>query len=830
MQSKLLRPALTPATSVRSLLHMTEHWSRPNLTEGQSALIKDAVGSFNAILEGSPALRERPGQKEMVHAVASTFALAKPAKNSKNSQVSDQAEQGASAAGPDDALVPPGPFITVIEAGTGVGKSLGYSVPAIVTALKRNKRVLISTGTVALQEQLVAKDLPAVTAALEKHAGLKAKFVLAKGRSRYLCNLKLKKALGQESMSASLFDGIDDGESPLDGSVVAPLEAEADFETSSAPDALPASAFGSAMPRPPRIFPAQSDTRQIKFFESLDKSLKSGEWAGDRDSLIEQPDAGDWKAVAADSHSCTGRKCHLYNDCTLYRARREMAEANVIVVNHDLLLSSLGTRTLPALKDCLLVLDEAHNLPETARDHFSGVLELSRTKWMDDLARRMLKSASLLKDAETSLATQAAVSAMRRLKSQLQELQAQARDLFDPLMRPKHNPGAASPRTSPGKANTVGTVLLPDGALPANLTEPMKLARGELRTVLSGLKALASEVQVQLAAGSEDPKPLNEIYQQLGSLASRPEDAADAIEMLLAMSDAPHAKWAQAQDVNGIMVLQLHACPLSAEGEMNPLARHLWSKVETAIATSATLATCGDFGFYLREAGLSHLAQVQTLKVASPFDYPTQGSFTVVQTEHTPKQQDAYEREVANEMLIDMGNITSGALVLFASRRHMDLTFEAIPDNIRDRVVLRQGDLSRAQLLKLHKERVDAGKASIILGLQSFGEGLDLPGAYCETLMIAKLPFAPPTDMVSQASARWLRRLGRDAFTEQVVPLAAMKLQQWVGRAIRTETDHAEIYCYDARLLNTQFGREILAGLPAFKRMERIADMTAELS
>jgi ATP-dependent DNA helicase DinG len=131
--------------------------------------------------------------------------------------------------------------------------------------------------------------------------------------------------------------------------------------------------------------------------------------------------------------------------------------------------------------------------------------------------------------------------------------------------------------------------------------------------------------------------------------------------------------------------------------------------------------------------------------------------------------------------------------------------------------------LPRPQLLARHRERVAAGEPSIIFGMQSFGEGLDLPGALCESVFITKLPFSPPDDPVGEARAEWLRAVGRDRFSELVVPATALRLAQWAGRAIRSEDDQAHVYCYDRRLSRTSYGQRLLAGLPPFARLPRPA-------
>ena len=138
-------------------------------------------------------------------------------------------------------------------------------------------------------------------------------------------------------------------------------------------------------------------------------------------------------------------------------------------------------------------------------------------------------------------------------------------------------------------------------------------------------------------------------------------------------------------------------------------------------------------------------------------------------------------------------------------------------------MVLVQGQMARAKLLNIHQARVEAGRPSVIFGLQSFGEGLDLPGDLCETVFIAKLPFSPPSDPVEEARAEWLKRSGRDPFNELVVPATGIKLLQWTGRAIRSETDQARVICYDKRLLSAAYGRRMLQGLPPYAVSRRSA-------
>ena len=239
--------------------------------------------------------------------------------------------------------------------------------------------------------------------------------------------------------------------------------------------------------------------------------------------------------------------------------------------------------------------------------------------------------------------------------------------------------------------------------------------------------------------------------------------------------------------------------------------------------TSATLTSCGRFDFFLAECGLSGDPDASALAVPSPFDFATQGRFEVVETRNDPREAAAFTREMIALLMADLAGVQDGALVLFTSRDQMRQAVTALPDRLRPYVLV-QGDWPRTVLLQRHRQAVARGDASIIFGMQSFGEGLDLPGKLCATLFIAKLPFAPPDDPVGEARAEWLEAQGRNPFNELVVPATSVRLAQWAGRAIRTETDQARIVCYDRRLLRTPYGQRLMQGLPPFAQSQRASN------
>jgi ATP-dependent DNA helicase DinG len=357
-----------------------------------------------------------------------------------------------------------------------------------------------------------------------------------------------------------------------------------------------------------------------------------------------------------------------------------------------------------------------------------------------------------------------------------------------------------------------------DGVLPEALQAPLTLVSGHSAGLSQALEALGAELKLRAKEDPSQAASCSVQYAKLGQLAPRLTSVATTSSLLLAHGEQPQAKWLKSDTSSGLVNLSAHACPI-VPGDL--LRQHLWSQVRGAVITSASLTSCGSFDYFLAEAGLDDQPHASTLEVASPFNYSTQGQLVVVQTVADPKQADAYTREMITELLQDLKHVKRGALALFTSRVQMKAAVDALTADLLDKVLV-QGQMSRSRLLGAHQARVESGAASVIFGMQSFGEGLDLPGSLCETVFIAKLPFNPPSDPVQEARAEWLKREGRDPFAELVVPATGIKLLQWTGRAIRTEDDLARVICYDKRLLTTSFGRRMLQGLPPYAVARRV--------
>ncbi len=494
----------------------------------------------------------------------------------------------------------------------------------------------------------------------------------------------------------------------------------------------------------------------------------------------------------------------------------------VIVVNHDLLLSTLGSRTLPELDNCLLVIDEAHHLPAVALEQFASRMDLSRLGWIERLAQRALRTGSALGLDELAAVPGHAAA----LRAAMQELACLVVQQFGPELGGEsggglRGSGAEAARVAaPAASGGERVARLGAGQTPPALLEPLNALLRSSGAFIDLLRLLAKALRAEMRDQPQQARQLATQYAQLGSLTPRLEAAHETARLLLQQPTdgaEPVAKWFGWQSAGADAALMAHASP-TLPG--STLRQHLWGSVRAAVLTSATLSSAGRFDYFLRESGLDLDPDVRTLEVPSPFDFSRQGRLVLAGTRADPKDASAFNAELVRSLMQDLADVRHGALVLFTSRLQMRLACEALPPALRERVLV-QNERPRQRLLRLHAERVAVGQPSIIFGMQSFGEGLDLAGRLCEDLFITKLPFAPPDDPVGQARAEWLRAAGRDPFQELVLPAAAIRLAQWVGRAIRTEDDQARVYCYDRRLHQSRFGQQLLAGLPPFERVLR---------
>lgn len=696
--------------------------------------VKQAIQSSYSRFLKTKQLNPRYGQKLMIAAIARTLGAIRLDDEQKRSNDG---------------------HICVVEAGTGTGKTVAYLLAAIPAAQALGKKVVVSTATVALQEQIVFKDLPDV----RQNSGLAFEYGLVKGRGRYLCLSKLDRILAESHEDLLLlYDDVSGGISPQDKTL----------------------------------------------YQSMMEQLSTNRWDGDRDSWPEELPQAAWSRVTTDHRQCTGRRCSFVRQCSFFKARDSLDDLDCIVANHDLVLADLalgGGAILPSPQDTIYIFDEAHHLPDKALSHFSAHTRVvSTSRWLGMSEGQWKGLMESLADAVHIMQIAAPVESALKTTRQLL-------DTVQPLLVPYM---AEMDRTAP-----TPRYRFPQGQVPPALEEIARQLASAFGEVYRLLDKLCNEVS-KLLESDHSPVPMDEleaVFPLLGSWCSRAEANQD---LWKSYSDStpdpkwPIARWISLIQYEDTVDFEVVSSPILAS---HTLSQHLWQVCCGAVATSATLTALGSFERFKLRAGTPADATYEV--VPSPFDFASRGVLRVPKAAVDGNLVDAHTQAIVG-MLPRLLNPTQGSLVLFASRRQMLDVHEQLDDELRERILM-QGNESKQVLIKAHRDRVDAGQGSVLFGLASFAEGLDLPGRYCEHVIIAKIPFAVPDDPVEAAMAEWIEAQGGNAFMQIAVPDAAIKLVQACGRLLRTEDDAGVVTVLDRRLISKRYGKAILNSLPPFR-------------
>ena len=594
--------------------------------------------------------------------------------------------------------------VLLAEAGTGTGKTVAYLVPALLAGGK----VIISTGTKTLQDQLFHRDLPAVRAALE----LPVTAAILKGRANYVCHYHLARNLSEARLPSR--------------AAVGDLHAIARF------------------------------ARQTR--------------SGDRAELAAVPeDSPAWLAATSTRENCLGGKCPDFAACFVMQARRDALAADVVVVNHhlffaDVMLKDEGmAELLPACNT--IVLDEAHQLPETASEFFG---ETVSTGQILDLCRDTLAEAL------------ASAADVRELPDLTRRADKTARDLR-----------LAVPRK--------------EARMPAAALDDDR----EFANAVAGLHAALGTLARALAA-------LAERSEGLANCARRAAEVAERLERWSEASGGEVVRWVEAFTQS----LALRMTPLSIAA---PFRRQLDAAPRAWIFTSATLAVRGDFSHYQHELGLE---DADCASWESPFDYAANALLYIPPA--LPLPNSAEHTDAVVDAAVPVLAASRGrAFLLFTSLRAMRQAHARLAARLHaiglDLPLLLQGEGSRSELLERFRRLGNA----VLVASASFWQGVDVRGEALSVVVIDKLPFAPPDDPVLSARLEHLRRNGRNPFLEYQVPQAAIALKQGTGRLIRDEHDRGVLVLCDPRVLTKPYGRQLLDSLPPMPRTRAISDVAA---
>lgn len=643
--------------------------------------------------------------------------------------------------------------VGVVEAPTGVGKSLGYLTAGVPIALASKKKLVISTGTVALQSQLVERDIPNFL----KSTGLQATVALAKGRTRYLCTRNAAEAQGEGAQEGMFGDDVQLYDRPL-----APIE--------------------------------------MDVAEKLTKAFIEGRWNGDLDNAPETVSTTLRMRITTPASACAGRRCAYSAQCPVLRARTEVRDAQIVVTNHALLLSALsigesdsGQPLIAPPGDMLLVLDEGHHIGNVAIDQGAANLPL------DDMAKRTGRLQILIagayravdKDKIGNLLPNEAIDVASRVSKLLKSFRDDIANVWIPQPDDREPMWRAA-----------------NGRLPEAWKQPIEVLADETRSLLNWATAATSLV----AKGKPEDAGHERLQRNLGM-------ALEMIEQQYNLwagwrredkeGQPPIARWVTLSREGDYI---LHCSPVSAAMVLRKL---LWDEVNSVVMTSATLTGGGDFQSLAIDNGIPEDAEMVSL--ASPFDLPNQAELIVPQFPVTPDDRERHPKEVAKYLAAEL-DWEKGSIVLFTSRWKMEKVAELMPATFRKKVLV-QGETGKQRMIDEHLKRTAAGEGSVLFGLNSFGEGLDLPGEACTTVVITQVPFAVPTDPQTSTLSEWFESRGLNSFNLIAIPHALRTLTQFSGRLIRTSTDTGRVIILDSRLLTRRYGKRIIDSLPPFKRV-----------
>ncbi|WP_313425234.1 ATP-dependent DNA helicase DinG [Stenotrophomonas rhizophila] len=643
--------------------------------------------------------------------------------------------------------------VGVVEAPTGVGKSLGYLTAGVPIALATKKKLVISTGTVALQSQLFERDIPNFL----KATGIEATVALAKGRTRYLCTRNAAEAHGDGAQ-----EGMFEDEQPLFDRPLAPIE--------------------------------------MDLAQKLSKDFLEGRWNGDLDNAPETISNTLRSRITTPASGCAGRKCAYSAQCAVLRSRNTVREAQIVVTNHALLLSALsigesdnGQPLIAPPSDMLLVLDEGHHIGSVAIDQGAASLAL------DEMAKRTGRLQVLIaasyravdKDKLGNLLPNEAIEAAAKVSKQLKAF----RDVIDRSWRP--DPAAQEPMWR-----------APNGRLPEIWMADIEAIADDTRSLFNWAHAALAQV----AKGKPEDAARERLQRNLGmalEMIEQQQNLWTAWRREDKEGQPPMARWITLSRDGDLI---LHGSPVSAAHVLRKL---LWDEVDSVVMTSATLTGGGDFQSLAIDNGIP--AEAEMVSLASPFDLPNQAQLIVPAFPVTPDDRERHPKEVAKYLVkeLDWGK---GSIVLFTSRWKMEKVAELMPAAQR-KLMLVQGEGAKQKMIDEHLRRTAAGEGSVLFGLNSFGEGLDLPGEACTTVVITQVPFAVPTDPQTSTLSEWFESRGLNAFNLIAIPHALRTLTQFSGRLIRTSTDTGRVIILDSRLLTRRYGKRIIDALPPFKRV-----------
>lgn len=668
--------------------------------------------------------------------------------------------------------------IGVFEAGTGVGKSYAYLIPSILWADTNKERVVISTGTINLQQQLCEKDIPAAL----KITGKKMKAILLKGRQNYVCKRRLQGALADRDLFSE------------DADLIA------------------------------------------KIYEWSSTSL-----TGSRSDLSFMPGENVWSRIKSESDACMGMRCPFFSECFVMKTRKEATDAQIIVVNHHLLFADIESRlsgagyedaaVLPPYRR--LVFDEAHGIENAATSFFSeSTHRFQIMRNINQLYRKRrggasghLMALSILAGADEKLDEISRI--VDRIKSDIENLERASFDLIE---------GQYNFRISEKTGRAANPMLSLVATLAVSVANFVGTCREILEDIADEDKTIDAywETRLSLRRLDETVKVLNDF--------NKWDEMHDTVFWLqrktLSADAAARAGNGNVAGGNGGSENQnsfviFNETPLDISGRMNA---GVFEPMSSVVCASATLTINRSFDYWMRRTGV-HFAdgeRLSTCEYASPFPYEKNMLFAVPSDAPLPERSVEFEHFVCSAVPYLISAAEGKTLVLFTSYESLKNTFRAAQHSLINQynfsgTLLKQGDDDSARLLEQFKNE----ESSVLFATDSFWQGVDVPGKSLSQVIIVKLPFPVPSDPVFAARSEAVERRGGSSFMELSVPEAVVKFRQGVGRLVRRSDDRGAVVLLDKRVYEKRYGSFFLNSIPKSKRvyepLEKIAERIVNL-